>query len=65
MADKKNLLLLFEKPGEPVFTPKGKQNAVFDVPNNFLEDRFQPFGTEIQSRFGDDVRKLKEIIENC
>lgn len=55
MADKKNLLLLFEHPGEPVFTPKGKNNAVFEVADNFLEERFQPFGTEIQSRFGDEV----------
>jgi hypothetical protein len=30
MADKKNILLLFEKPGEPVFTPKGWQkNCLF------------------------------------
>jgi hypothetical protein len=56
MADKKNLLLLFEHPGEPVFTPKGKDNAVFEVPNNFIEPRFQDFGTEIQSRFGEDVK---------
>jgi hypothetical protein len=59
MADKKNLLLLFERPGEPVFTPKGKENAVFQVPNNFLEERFQDIGTEIQSRFGDEVSDTK------
>jgi hypothetical protein len=59
MADKKNLLLLFERPGEPVFTPKGKENAVFQVPNNFLEERFQDIGTEIQSRFGDEVSGTK------
>ena len=58
MADKNNLLLLFERPGEPVFTPKGKNNAVFEVPNNFIEERFQSFGIEIQSRFGEDVRNL-------
>lgn len=55
MADKKNLLLLFEHPGEPVFTPKGKDNAVFDVPSNFIEERFQEFGTEIQTRFGEEA----------
>jgi hypothetical protein len=55
MADKKNLLLLFEKPGEPVFLPKGKENAVFDVPNNFLEPRFQGIESEIESRFEDEV----------
>lgn len=55
MADKNNLLLFFERPGEPVFTPKGKQNAVFEVPDNFLTEKYQPIGSEIQSRFGEEA----------
>jgi tyrosinase len=55
MADKKNLLLLFENPGEPVFTQKGNNNAVFDLPSRFLEERYQDIGTEIQNRFSDDA----------
>ncbi|CAG9811994.1 unnamed protein product [Chironomus riparius] len=55
MADKKNLLLLFENPSEPVFTPKGKQNAVFQVPDKFLEDKYQNIGSDIQSRFGEEA----------
>jgi hypothetical protein len=55
MADKKNLLLLLERPGEPVFTPKGKDNAVFQVPSKFLEERYQSIGSEIQSRFGEEA----------
>lgn len=55
MANKKNLLLLFENPGEPVFTQKGKNNAVFDMPEKFLDERYQPIGAEVQSRFGDDA----------
>ena len=55
MADKKNLLLLFEKPGEPVFTPKGKDNAVFDVDAMFVTDKYKPIVSEIQSRFGEDA----------
>lgn len=55
MADKKNLLLLFERPGEPIFTPKGKQRAVFEVPDNFLTEKFKPIGSEIQSRFGEEA----------
>ena len=55
MADKKNLLLLLERPGEPVFTPKGKENAVFQLPSRFLEDRYQSIGSEIQSRFGEEA----------
>lgn len=52
MADKKNLLLLFERPGEPVFTKKG-DNVIFRVPDNFLTDRYKPIGTELNNRFGD------------
>lgn len=55
MADSKNLLLLFERPNEPVFTPKGAENAVFEVPDNFLTEKYQPIGSEIQSRFGDEA----------
>lgn len=58
MADKKNLLLLFERPGEPIFTPKGEENAIFEVPSHFLTERFQPVGSEIQSRFGEDAGVL-------
>lgn len=57
MADKKDLLLLFERPNEPIFTPKGKDNAVFEVPDNFLTEKYQPIGTEVQSRFGEDAGK--------
>ena len=55
MANKKNLLLLFENPSEPVFTPKGKENVVFLVPDNFLEDKYKNIGSEIQSRFGEEA----------
>lgn len=55
MANKKNLLLLFENPGEPVFTQKGSNHAVFDVPENFIEERYKPLGAEIQNRFSDDA----------
>jgi tyrosinase len=55
MANKKNLLLLFENPTEPVFTQKGSNHAVFDLPSRFLEERYQDIGTEIQNRFGEDA----------
>lgn len=55
MANKNDLLLLFERPNEPIFTPKGTDKAVFEVPDNFLTEKYQPIGTEVQSRFGDDA----------
>lgn len=53
MAKKENLLLLFERPQEPVFVEKGEKNAVFDVPSKFLTDRFRDIGSEIQAQFSE------------
>lgn len=53
MAKAENLLLLFERPQEPVFVGKGPNKAVFDVPSKFLPDRFKSIGDEIQSEFSE------------
>jgi tyrosinase len=50
MASKNNLLLLFDRPGEPVFMPKGKDKAVFDVPSTFFTEKYKPIGSELQNR---------------
>uniref|UniRef100_A0A336MA48 CSON014281 protein n=1 Tax=Culicoides sonorensis TaxID=179676 RepID=A0A336MA48_CULSO len=52
---KQSLLLLFDRPTEPVLTKKG-DDVVFDLPNRFLTDRYKPIGNEITNRF-DDVRQ--------
>ncbi|CAD7091974.1 unnamed protein product [Hermetia illucens] len=56
MADKKNLLLLFDRPQEPIFMQK-EGKVVFDVPDNFLTDRYKPIGNDVQNRFGDKAEK--------
>lgn len=30
------LQYLFDRPGEPVFLPKGDQNAIFDMPTEYI-----------------------------
>lgn len=58
MSDEKsNLLLLFQKPMEPLFTKKDGGKTAFDVPEDYYTDRYKPIGTEISSRFGEDVDK--------
>lgn len=59
MADKKNLLLLLDRPQEPVFMEKGgaASSSVFDVPDNYLTDRYRPIGTELTSRFGETANQ--------
>ncbi|KAJ8679166.1 hypothetical protein QAD02_014953 [Eretmocerus hayati] len=48
----KNLLLLMERPLEPVFTPKGDEKVNFDVPLNYVVDELQPQAQGLLNRFG-------------
>lgn len=61
MADKKNLLLLLDRPTEPVFMQKGQQGAVFDVPGNFLTDRYKSVGADVTSRFDGERIPVRNI----
>lgn len=33
--DKNNLLLLFDRPSEPIFLKKGEDNVTFDLPKSY------------------------------
>lgn len=37
---------------------KGRNNAVFDVPSNFLSDRYRGIGPEVQNRFGQNSERI-------
>lgn len=64
MAKKENLLLLFERPQEPVFVEKGADNKVFDVPSSFLTERFRDIGTEVQHRFSEQANEKIPIRDD-
>lgn len=53
--DKNNLLLLFQNPREPLFTPRDGGRTSFDVPENFFTDRYRPLGSTLSTRFGENV----------
>lgn len=55
MADADNLLLLFQKPTEPLFTPKDDGKTQIDVPEAYYTDRYRPLGDEMQTRFGEEA----------
>ncbi|XP_024083052.1 uncharacterized protein LOC106673564 [Cimex lectularius] len=55
-SDARNLLHLFDRPTEPVFMPKGDSNAVFDVPPEYLMDRYKPLKDTLTDRFGGGER---------
>lgn len=62
-ANKKNLLLLFDRPLEPVFMEKGPNNAKFDVPSSLLSDRYKQ-SPEIQERFGENAGERIPVRAN-
>ncbi|EDW92261.1 phenoloxidase 3 [Drosophila yakuba] len=64
MADKKNLLLLFEHPTEPVFMDKGGNGTLFDVPASYVTERYSKMCRNVQRRVSGGFEKcvlVKEI----
>lgn len=53
--DKNNLLLLFQKPREPLFSPRNGGQTGFDIPEHYFTDRYRPIGSSISTRFGESV----------
>lgn len=54
-STKNNLLLLFQKPNEPLFTDKDNGKTVIEVPEEYYTDRYRPLGSELSIRFGEDA----------
>jgi tyrosinase len=63
MADKNNLLLMFEKPREPIFTPKGEDNSVFAVPDSYLTDDYKAVGLENRTVFGETTEIEVDYVD--
>ncbi|KAK4873335.1 hypothetical protein RN001_015364 [Aquatica leii] len=57
----KHLILMLYHPKEPIFTQKGEKKTVFNVPQNFLTDRYQSLGIELQDRFSTDAGEQVNI----
>jgi hypothetical protein len=49
-----SLEVLFQRPFDPVFTPRDNGKTALDVPESFLVERFKDVGTDLTNRFGGD-----------
>lgn len=58
---KQDIKLLFERPFEPLFTKRDNGKATFNVPQNYFTDRYESIGTELSSRFGEDVERTVQL----
>ncbi|XP_058838329.1 phenoloxidase 8-like [Topomyia yanbarensis] len=47
---------LLQRPYEPTFVPKSGGQVYYDLPDNFLTDRYRPLGQALQSRYGTNVQ---------
>ncbi|CAG9559319.1 unnamed protein product [Danaus chrysippus] len=65
----KSFNLLFDRPFEPLITPKGEDKTVFQVAKEFLDKDYQDIGAEINNRFGNEttdvivLNKLNKLPE--
>ncbi|CAG9559300.1 unnamed protein product [Danaus chrysippus] len=57
------LKLLFDRPNEPMVSPKGDNEVVFQLTEQHLDDKYKSNGIEINNRFGKDkpLIPLKEL----
>lgn len=46
---------LFQRPYEPMFLPKSNGQVYYDLPENYLTDRYRTIGQSLQNRFGTNV----------
>ncbi|KAJ8679167.1 hypothetical protein QAD02_014954 [Eretmocerus hayati] len=52
----KNLLLLFDRPNEPIYVPKGERKINFDIPPNYVPEKYQAVAERILNRFGNEAQ---------
>ncbi|XP_076645352.1 phenoloxidase 2-like [Halictus rubicundus] len=55
------ILCLFDRPAEPVCVPKGEKKVVFDIPADYLSDRYRPVATQIFNRFSDETESKLQV----
>lgn len=63
MSSNKNLLFLFDRPNEPMFMPKGKIKAVFNIPEKFFSKHYEKIGCDLRERYMKDAGMMIEVHE--
>ncbi|KAJ8679160.1 hypothetical protein QAD02_014947 [Eretmocerus hayati] len=57
----KYLLLMYDRPSEPLFVPKGNEKVAFDIPPEYLLEKYRSVAANIFNRFGDGTDKSVPI----
>uniref|UniRef100_A0A481MQH0 Phenoloxidase n=1 Tax=Nipponaphis monzeni TaxID=196483 RepID=A0A481MQH0_9HEMI len=51
MTDRNNILYLFHRPTEPIFLNKGNDNVTFEIPPEYLTDRYKTLASDLRTQF--------------
>ncbi|XP_066594189.1 phenoloxidase 1 [Prorops nasuta] len=55
MSGNSDILYLFDRPAEPVYIPKGDKKVAFDIPADYLPDRYKAVAPQVLTRFNDGI----------
>lgn len=58
---KDDLKLLFERPREPLLASKDNGKTIFDVPEEYLTDRYKSVGISLSDRMGEQVERVVHL----
>ncbi|KAG8035032.1 hypothetical protein G9C98_005455 [Cotesia typhae] len=51
----RGLLYLYDRPSEPVYVPKGDERIAFDIPSDYLPERYQALAVQVFNRFSEET----------
>ncbi|XP_013167402.1 PREDICTED: phenoloxidase subunit 2-like [Papilio xuthus] len=66
MSIYKSIELLFDRPNETLITPKGEDNELFQLTEQYLPKEYENNGIELNNRFGNDASNtilLKDLAQ--
>ncbi|KAJ8679162.1 hypothetical protein QAD02_014949 [Eretmocerus hayati] len=50
------LLVMYIRPSEPLFIPKGEEKITFDIPPEYMSDKYQPIASRILNQFENEAQ---------
>ncbi|XP_046607726.1 phenoloxidase 1-like [Neodiprion virginianus] len=53
MSNDNSILYLFDRPAEPAYVPKGEKKVAFDIPPDYLPERYHDVAADVMNRFAD------------
>lgn len=62
--NRQELLLLFDHPNDPIFVPRGDTISAFEIPTNYLLDRYRDMISEIHESVYSNAEVMIRVEDN-